>query len=82
MCRGQLWAEGVARRLPTKRTTTWPSYGGRVRSIALGKVADLCRDERVREQLARVCAAAAADRSVRQPPVVGAPSFFLRPVKR
>jgi hypothetical protein len=57
-CRGEHWARGVARRVSHRRP--WPSYEGRCASIAREKVRDLGRDERLREELARVCATWAA----------------------
>jgi len=48
-CRGEVWSRAVADRIGI--TQPWPRTA-KARSIALGKVADLARDERLRERLA------------------------------
>jgi hypothetical protein len=57
MLRGERWGESVARRMGTKRAP-WPSWERtkRLRAIAISKVSDVTRDQRLRERLARVCA--------------------------
>jgi hypothetical protein len=52
-CRGEYWARTVSTRVA--RSKPWPSYEGRCRTIARSKVDDLGRDERLREELARLC---------------------------
>lgn len=51
-CRGDHWARCVAQRVRFR--TPWPSYDGRCAEIARRKVADIARDPRLREILARV----------------------------
>ena len=53
-CRGEHWARGVADRV--SRAQAWPAYEGKCASIARGKVRDLGREARLREELARLCA--------------------------
>lgn len=63
MSRGMRWAEGVAKRLPTKRSpTSWPGFDDseKVRRLAMKKVQDLTDDPRLRERLARLCVTEAA----------------------
>jgi hypothetical protein len=52
-CRGEYWARSVACKVSRKRP--WPAYEGRCATIARDKVRDLGRDERLREELARLC---------------------------
>ena len=54
-CRGEVWADAVAARLAelgAKRPREWPNFGGRMRAIAMLKVEDLTRNDRLREKLA------------------------------
>lgn len=46
--RGEAWAEGIE----GYRDRAWPPFVGRVAELARAKVADLTRDERLRESLA------------------------------
>jgi len=48
-CRGEAWARAIARVIPIDRP--WP-YTARMRAIAVRKVSDLTRDERLRRLLA------------------------------
>lgn len=60
-CRGEAWASSVAARRPGLRAA-WPAYDGKAADLARRKVADLSRDERLRDVLARICHAWAARR--------------------
>jgi len=55
--RGHFWARGIAEVIPIDRT--WP-FTDKSRAIALRKVADLTRDEPLREMLATEVEDAAA----------------------
>jgi hypothetical protein len=59
MCRGQLWAERVARHGVDPRRP-WPAYGGKSAAIARHLVDGLGRDARLSDRLAVACAAEAA----------------------
>jgi len=61
-CRGERWALTVAARCPRLRGRPWPAYDGRAAELARRKVADLTRDDRLRELLAVELAAWAARR--------------------
>ncbi len=56
-CRGEAWARAIANVIAIDRA--WP-YTERSRGIALRKVSDLTRDERLRERLADHCELGAA----------------------
>jgi len=59
-CRGEAWANRVAKLTLTREP--WPAHEGKARSIALRWVADLDRDESMRELLAEELARWAARR--------------------
>lgn len=66
--RGALWAEHVLVRLAARGAAIeaappWPDYNGseRARALAQSKIADLTDDPRLRDALARVVNASAAD---------------------
>ena len=61
-CRGERWAASVSTRRPRLRTRPWPAHAARAAAIARAKVADLTRDERLRELLAAELARWAARR--------------------
>lgn len=52
-CRGEAWATSVASRIATR--DPWPAFEGRARDLARTKTEDLGPDERLHEQLARIC---------------------------
>lgn len=58
--RGEVWADDVARRVRTLQA--WPRFAGRTAAIARGKVEDMTRDPRLREDLAIELASWAARR--------------------
>lgn len=49
-CRGESWAREVAKKVP--RELPWPSDSPKTAAIALRKVGDMSRDERLRGKLA------------------------------
>jgi hypothetical protein len=57
-CRGEAWARDVARKV--RREMPWPSFEGKAKAMAIGRVADMTRDARLREKLAAELAAWAA----------------------
>ena len=64
-CRGAYWAESVVRKLCGRpiKPQRWPQYdeSARARELALRRVADMSRDARLRELLARACLKSAAE---------------------
>jgi hypothetical protein len=82
-CRGQLWGERVRSML----TGAWPSWtdpaAARLRAIARKKVRDLVAgDERLLDELARVCAEAAAVEYAEPTQRPGGVAFTVDPRKR
>jgi hypothetical protein len=57
-CRGESWSHDVARKV--SREMPWPSFEGKAKAMAIGRVADMTRDTRLREKLAAELAAWAA----------------------
>lgn len=49
-CRGEAWAERVARQVPQSRV--WPPHEGRAAELARGLVRDLTRDAKLLDMLA------------------------------
>lgn len=63
---GQCWAERVARRPEHRGRASWPN-DARALELAVGKVAQLAADPRLRAELARACLAGAAAWWARRP---------------